>query len=76
MARKAADVVDAGTIGDTATCSAPHQYRTGIVHVLVNGVAVVERGTQTDARPDRVLRHKKASGSRLQVSGPKTSRPY
>jgi N-acyl-D-amino-acid deacylase len=59
-AGKAADVVvfDAGTIADKATYSAPHQYAAGIVHVIVNGDPVVERGTQTDARPGRVLRHK------------------
>jgi N-acyl-D-amino-acid deacylase len=59
-AGKAADIVifDAGTVADTATYSQPHQYAAGIVHVLVNGVPVVERGTQTDARPGRVLRHK------------------
>jgi len=59
-AGKAADIVifDAGTVADTATYSQPHQYATGIVHVLVNGVPVVERGTQTDARPGRMLRHK------------------
>jgi N-acyl-D-amino-acid deacylase len=59
-AGNAADIVifDAGTVSDTATYSRPHQYATDIVHVLVNGVPVVERGTQTDARPGRVLRHK------------------
>jgi N-acyl-D-amino-acid deacylase len=59
-AGKAADVVvfDAGTVGDRATYAEPHQYPTGIVHVLVNGVAVVRGGTQTDARPGQVLRHR------------------
>jgi N-acyl-D-amino-acid deacylase len=57
---KAADVVvfDAGTVGDRATYAEPHQYPTGIVHVLVNGVPVVRDGTQTDARPGQVLRHR------------------
>jgi N-acyl-D-amino-acid deacylase len=57
---KAADVVvfDAGTVGDRATYAEPHQYPTGIVHVLVNGVLVVRGGTQTDARPGQVLRHR------------------
>ena len=59
-AGKAADVVvfDAGTVGDRATYAEPHQYPTGIVHVLVNGVVVVRGGTQTDARPGQVLRHR------------------
>ncbi len=59
-ADKAADIVifDAGIVADTAAYSQPHQYATGIVHVLVNGAPVVERSTQTDARPGRVLRHK------------------
>ena len=59
-AGKAADVVvfDAGTVGDRATYADPHQYPTGIVHVLVNGVPVVRGGTQTDARPGQVLRHR------------------
>ena len=56
---QAADVVifDAGTVADRATYSDPHQYPTAIVHVLVNGVPVVENGSQTDARPGGVLRH-------------------
>lgn len=55
----AADIVifDAATVGDRATYADPHQYPTGIVHVLVNGVPVVEGGEQTSARPGRVLRH-------------------
>jgi N-acyl-D-amino-acid deacylase len=57
---RAADVVvfDPATVGDRATYAEPHQYPTGIVHVLVNGVAVVRDGQQTEARPGQVLRHK------------------
>ena len=54
----AADVVvfDAGTVADRATYANPHAYPVGIVHVLVNGVAVVDDGEQTAARPGRALR--------------------
>jgi N-acyl-D-amino-acid deacylase len=53
-----ADVVvfDAATVIDVATFEDPHRYPTGIGHVLVNGVSVVERGAHTGARPGQVLR--------------------
>ena len=53
-----ADVVifDPATIQDHATYAAPHQYSTGVTHVLVNGVEVLRNGEPTDARPGRVLR--------------------
>lgn len=53
-----ADLVafDPETIKDTATFAHPHVFPKGIVHVWVNGVAVVEHGRQTDARPGLVLR--------------------
>ncbi len=55
---KKADLVvfDAARVRDTATFDDPHRYPEGIVHVLVNGVPVVERGAHTGARPGRVLR--------------------
>ena len=55
----AADLVifNPATVGETSTYAAPHNYPTGIAHVIVNGVAVVADGTQTDARPGQVLRH-------------------
>lgn len=49
-------VFDPATVADRATFENPHQYPTGIPWVLVNGVAVVENGTFTDARPGRALR--------------------
>ena len=49
-------VFEADVVADRASFAAPHQYPAGIVHVLVNGVAVVERGAHTGARPGRVLR--------------------
>jgi N-acyl-D-amino-acid deacylase len=56
---KKADVVvfDAATVVDVATFEDPHRYPVGIVHVLVNGVSVVERGAHTGARPGQVLRY-------------------
>jgi N-acyl-D-amino-acid deacylase len=53
-----ADVVafDAATIQDHATYDRPHQYATGMRHVLVNGTPVLVDGEHTDARPGRVVR--------------------
>jgi N-acyl-D-amino-acid deacylase len=53
-----ADIVvfDPATIQDRATYAAPHQYATGVSHVLVNGVEVLRDGEPTDARPGRVVR--------------------
>jgi len=56
---KKADVVafDAATVADLATFDTPHRYPAGIVHVLVNGVFVVEGGVHTGERPGQVLRY-------------------
>jgi N-acyl-D-amino-acid deacylase len=53
-----ADVVvfDPATVRDKATFEAPHQYPEGMEEVLVNGVAVVDGGRFTNARPGRTLR--------------------
>lgn len=53
-----ADVVvfDPKTIQDHATFDAPHQYATGVGHVVVNGTQVLKHGEHTDARPGRVVR--------------------
>jgi N-acyl-D-amino-acid deacylase len=53
-----ADVVvfDPDRITDHATFDRPHQYATGVRHVLVNGVPVVRDGNHTGARPGRVVR--------------------
>jgi len=53
-----ADVVvfDPATVQDHATFEEPHQYSTGMVHVLVNGVPVLRDGEHTGATPGRVVR--------------------
>jgi N-acyl-D-amino-acid deacylase len=53
-----ADVVvfDPATIQDNATFEQPHQYATGVRHVLVNGTRVLEDGEHTGATPGRVVR--------------------
>jgi len=55
---KAADVVlfDAARVTDRATYEQPHQYPDGIATVLVNGVAVLQQGQHTGARPGRIVR--------------------
>ena len=53
-----ADVVvfDPATIQDHATYERPHQYATGVRHVLVNGVPVIRNGEHTGAKPGQVVR--------------------
>ena len=43
-------------IQDHAAFEKPHQYSTGMEHVLVNGVAVLRQGEHTGAKPGRVVR--------------------
>jgi N-acyl-D-aspartate/D-glutamate deacylase len=54
----AADVTvfDPAAVADRATFDEPRQYPAGIVHVIVNGIAVVTGGVHTGALPGRVLR--------------------
>ncbi len=61
-----ADVVvfDPKTIRDNATFEQPHQYATGMVHVLVNGVPVLRDGEHTGAKPGRVVRGPGYHGTR------------
>ena len=53
-----ADVVvfDPASIKDHATFDRPHQYATGVMHVLVNGAPVIRDGEHTGAKPGRVVR--------------------
>ncbi|TFG52796.1 MAG: D-aminoacylase [Gemmatimonadales bacterium] len=49
-------IFDPRTIIDNATYDRPHQFATGMVHVLVNGVPVLLDGEHTGAMPGRVVR--------------------
>jgi N-acyl-D-amino-acid deacylase len=53
-----ADIVvfDPETIQDHATFENPHQYATGMLHVLINGTLVLKNGEHTGAKPGRALR--------------------
>jgi N-acyl-D-amino-acid deacylase len=53
-----ADIVifDPATVGDRATFENPHQLSVGMLHVFVNGVAVVKEGKHTGAKPGRIVR--------------------
>jgi N-acyl-D-amino-acid deacylase len=47
---------DPATVSDMATYDNPHRYATGVHHVLVNGVPVVQDGKLTGMTPGRRLR--------------------
>jgi N-acyl-D-amino-acid deacylase len=49
-------IFDPVKIQDHATFENPHQYSTGMVHVFVNGIQVLENGEHTNAKPGRVVR--------------------
>ncbi|MEP3211446.1 MAG: D-aminoacylase [Maribacter sp.] len=49
-------VFDAAKIKDHATFEKPHQYASGMKHVLVNGTTVLKDGEHTGAFPGRVVR--------------------
>ena len=50
-------VFDANTIIDNATFQNPAQFSTGVRHVLVNGVVVVQDGVLREgAKPGRAIR--------------------
>jgi dihydroorotase/N-acyl-D-amino-acid deacylase len=49
-------VINLDTVQDHASFANPHQYATGVQHVLVNGQLVLEDGQMTGKRPGRALR--------------------
>ncbi len=61
-----ADVVifDPAKVIDHSTYVEPFQYSTGIIHVLVNGTLVLEKGQPVKSRPGRALRRGRSSSTR------------
>jgi len=49
-------IFDAGSVQDHATFAEPHQYATGVSHVIVNGVPVLLNGEHTGATPGRFVK--------------------
>ncbi len=49
-------IFDPATITDNATFAEPHQYATGVNHVWVNGVQVLDNGEHTGAKPGRFVK--------------------
>ena len=49
-------IFDPATVRDLATFDNPNQLSQGMDYVLVNGVAVIDQGRMTGARPGKVLR--------------------
>jgi len=49
-------VMDLDTVQDHASFENPHQYSSGVLHVLVNGEWVLRDGQMTGKRPGRALR--------------------
>ena len=49
-------VLDLNTVQDHATFTDPHQYASGVKHVLVNGVFALKDEQMTGVRPGRSLR--------------------
>ena len=49
-------VLDPEAVEAPAGFGDPHRYATGVHHVLVSGVLVLEDGEVTGARPGRALR--------------------
>jgi N-acyl-D-amino-acid deacylase len=59
----AADLVlfDPAKVRDPATFDSPHHYAEGFLHVLVNGIPVIEDGKLTGRRPGQPVRRAPAS---------------
>ena len=66
-----ADVVvfDSSVIAEKATFTAPHQFCEGVTHVFVNGVHVIDDGTDTGAPAGAVLRRPTAGRAASAASG-------
>jgi len=51
-------IFDAGTITDHSTYLEPHQYSTGIKHLIINGRLAIKDEVMTGALPGQVLKHR------------------
>lgn len=60
-------IFDDRTITDNATFLEPHQYSTGVKHLMINGELVLEGGQLTSALPGQVLRHEPRIESALKL---------
>lgn len=49
-------IFNPATIRDNATFQNPHQYASGVLHVIVNGVVVLKDGEHTGAMPGRAIK--------------------
>lgn len=49
-------VFDPAIVYDHATYDKPHQYATGMAHVFVNGIQVLNNGIHTGAKPGKFLK--------------------
>ncbi|MBL7856617.1 MAG: D-aminoacylase [Cyclobacteriaceae bacterium] len=49
-------IFDPATVQDHATFENPHQYATGMIHVLINGKFVLYEGEHTGTTPGRFIR--------------------
>ena len=56
-------VFDPSKVKDNATFEKPHQYATGMIHVLVNGLQVLKNGEHTNAKPGRFVKGAGAKSS-------------
>lgn len=65
-------VFDPDRIGDRATFEQPHQYPTGVRHVVVGGVHTIRDGEQTGQRGGRAVR---GVGAGLRGPGPASAPP-
>ena len=50
-------IIDPARFRSNASYEAPTELSDGVVHVLVNGVSVIDKETQTGSLPGRVLKH-------------------
>jgi N-acyl-D-amino-acid deacylase len=62
-------IFDPKTIQDHATFEDPKKYASGMVHVFVNGIQVLQNGEHTGAKPGRVVRGPGYKNNSLKKAG-------